>query len=216
MRQIEPNRVGPHSKAFLLLVLLLLYPILAHLSIVYHLPVLRVSLLLVLLIALVALAVRKGRGFLYATLCLVALTAMVSLWNGRLVDLVYLPPIIVNVLLLIVFGRTLLPGKVPLVTRMATFLRGNIDADHARYTRRVTQAWAIFFATLVIECVVLAVVTPLEIWSLFANFVNYLLVFLFFVVEFHIRRICLPDLAHFGFVEFFRNLAKIDLRSIAS
>ncbi|MDX1431806.1 MAG: hypothetical protein R3286_05090 [Gammaproteobacteria bacterium] len=215
MRQTGQNSGRPRAKAILLLILLPVYPIVVHLSIVYDVPVLLIGLLLVLFTVLVVLAVRKGGNFLSAVSCLVALIAIVVLWRGRPVDLVYLPPVLVNVVLMFLFGRTLLPGRTPLVTRMATLLRGELDETYAGYTRRVTQAWTIFFVFLAVECVVLAKIAPLEVWSLVTNFVNYVLVFLFFAVEYRIRLVCLRGYPHLGFIEFFRVVAKADLRSLA-
>ena len=215
MRRIGRNREKPGSKAILLLILLPVYPVVVHLSIVYEQPVLFVGLLLGLMTALLVLGMRKRGGYLSIALFLVLLVGAVLLWRGRLVDLVYLPPVLVNLALLFVFGRTVLPGRTPLVTRMATLLYGELDARYVRYTRRVTEAWALFFAILAVECVMLAKFAPLEVWSLFTNFLNYVLVFLFFVVEYRIRLVFLPDHPHLGFVEFFRVVAKSDLRSLA-
>lgn len=215
MRQTGQSSREPRSKALLLLILLPVYPVAVHLSIIYDLPVVLIGLLLGLITLLVALAVRKGGGFLPVALGIVVLAGVVLLWRGRLVDVVYVPPVLINLLLMGVFGRTLLPGKTPLVTRMATLVRGELDADYARYTRRVTQAWTIFFAALALESILLAKLAPLEVWSLFTNFVNYLLVLAFFVVEYRVRLIWLRGYTHIGLVEFFRIVAKTDLRSLA-
>ena len=144
------------------------------------------------------------------------LTAGIGLWWwGEAVDLMYLPPVLINIALLVLFGRTLLPGATPLVARVAASWRGTLDEAVARYTRRVTVAWTIFFAIMAIESLALALFAPLHIWSLFTNFVNYFLVLLFFVIEYQLRIFYLPGHEHLSFRAFCRLLITIDLRNLA-
>ena len=112
-------------------------------------------------------------------------------------------------------ARTLLPGATPLVARVAAIWRGDLDTQVARYTRRVTVAWAIFFAIMAIESAILALFAPTHIWSLFTNCINYLLVLLFFVVEYQLRFHFLPRHEHLSFADFCRLLVSIDLRRLA-
>ena len=105
----------------------------------------------------------------------VALIALVSLAAGDTVAL-YLPPILVASALFQLFAHTLLPGEEPLLCRLARHVDGVEDGRRLGYARRLTWFWAIFFAAMVAESVLLAMFAPIEIWSLFTNFINYLLI----------------------------------------
>jgi uncharacterized membrane protein len=97
-------------------------------------------------------------------------------------------------LLGLAFGRTLRGGRVPLCTQFALIVHGSLPPDAAAYARRVTIAWTVFFALMVITLLVLFIAAPLAIWSAFANFGAAPLVALMFVTEHWIRRRALPAL----------------------
>ena len=144
------------------------------------------------------------------------LTAGIALWWwGEAVDLMYLPPVLINIALMVLFGRTLLPGATPLVARIASLWRGPLDSAVALYTRQVTIAWTIFSGLMVFEAIILALFAPLHIWSLFTNFLNYVFVLLFFIIEYRLRLYCLPDHEHLSFRGFCRLLASTDFRTLA-
>lgn len=105
----------------------------------------------------------------------------------------YLPPFIIQGSLLWLFASSLQQGKEPLITRIARVVFQQHDEATIRYTRKVTQLWSLFFIALLIETLLLTLFAPLEIWSLFANIVNYLLILLLFSVEFIYRRLRFPQ-----------------------
>ncbi|HTB28676.1 MAG TPA: hypothetical protein VK715_06980 [Steroidobacteraceae bacterium] len=96
------------------------------------------------------------------------------------------------------FGRTLGPGDTALCTRLADRLHGPLTPRELRYTRRVTAAWAIFFAALTLAILSLYLLAPLAIWSLFVNFIALPLVALMFVAEYAVRRQALPETRRSG------------------
>ena len=55
--------------------------------------------------------------------------------------------------------------------------------------RNLTLAWAGFFALMAAISLALALAGPLALWSLFSNIMNYVLVVVFFVLEYLYRRI---------------------------
>ena len=130
-----------------------------------------------------------------------------------LLHLLYLQPILINACGFYLFFRTLLPGETPLISRFAALVRGQLHPDVARYTHRVTQAWACFFALLTLESLLLALYASPYIWSLFTNLINYLLVAGFFVLEYLIRLRVLADFDHPNFLRYLRNLLKPEIRS---
>src|SRR5262245_43908606 len=74
--------------------------------------------------------------------------------------------------LLCMFARTLQRGREPLVTVIARRVRGGLPPEIAGYTRRVTQAWCVFFAGMAMASAALFLFAPLPVWSFFANLLN--------------------------------------------
>ena len=181
MRKIESNNGRSKLKLYLLLTALPAYPALIHFSYAFDRPLLVAGMWLA--VTAVALAVAVRRGSVPSSLLIGALLSVgVALWWwGKAMGFMYLPPVLVNLAMMVLFGKTLLPGATPLVARVASLWRGQLDALVARYTRRVTVAWTVFFALMALESVGLALFAPLHVWSLFTNFLNYVLVLLFFI-----------------------------------
>ncbi len=98
--------------------------------------------------------------------------------------------------LLVVFGRTLIPGQLPLCTRFARAVHApmTLSPPHERYTRQVTLVWTLFFAVMGVASTALFFLAPLPTWSVFANFLTPLLVALLFIVEYRMRHWLLPHI----------------------
>jgi uncharacterized membrane protein len=90
------------------------------------------------------------------------------------------------------FGNSLRPGNTALCTRFADRLHGPLTPAELRYTRQVTAAWAIFFVALATIVLVLYLFAPMNVWSLFVNFVALPLIALMFVAEYTVRGRLLP------------------------
>jgi uncharacterized membrane protein len=97
-----------------------------------------------------------------------------------------------HALLALVFGRTLLPGEIPLATRIAQAVLPSMPVAVVQYSRGVTLAWTIYFVTMAVVSVALYFGSSTAIWSTFATAVSGPLVALMFVVEFAVRRSVLP------------------------
>lgn len=94
------------------------------------------------------------------------------------------------------FGRTLLPGQVPLCTHWATLVHGPLPTETLRYTRAVTWVWTVFFTLVAAATLVLYVLVRRSVWSLFVNFLVMPGVVLLFAAEFLWRRRSLPNGHH--------------------
>lgn len=94
------------------------------------------------------------------------------------------------------FGRTLLPGQVPLCTHWATLVHGPLPTETLRYTRAVTWVWTVFFTLVAVATLVLYVLVRRSVWSLFVNFLVMPGVVLLFAAEFLWRRRSLPNAHH--------------------
>jgi uncharacterized membrane protein len=95
------------------------------------------------------------------------------------------------------FGRSLW-SDAALCTRLADKLHGPLSAAEVLYTRRVTAAWALFFAAITVATLLLFAYAPLPVWSLFANFCVVPLIALMFVAEYAVRRRVLPQVRRQG------------------
>jgi len=124
----------------------------------------------------------------------------------------YLLPLAVYALLLSAFARTLLPGRMPLVSRLAAQSRGTLTPRLARYTRQVTLAWAILFALLLVATAMVAALAPAWIGFYGVSGLNTLVMILFFLAEYGVRRWYLADLEHLSFAAYLRFLAQVDWR----
>ncbi len=98
-----------------------------------------------------------------------------------------------QLILLVTFGHTLFAGRQPLCTRFAEAVHPPLTPQHEIYTRKVTIAWTLFFAMMVLTSTLLFFLAPLSIWSIFANFLTLPLIALMFIVEYWVRRWALPD-----------------------
>jgi uncharacterized membrane protein len=96
------------------------------------------------------------------------------------------------ILLSLTFARSLARGRVPLCTYWADRVQGPLPAIVARYTRKTTAAWALFFALIAAASLVLYQWSPLRVWSAFSNFATLPLVALMFIGEYAVRRRVLP------------------------
>lgn len=126
----------------------------------------------------------RGRSWEAIPYGLVALAAIASLASGRAIAL-YLPPIVFNLAFALGFGRTLRAGTTPLIERfMRTRDGDDLPPALVRYGRQLTWVWVVFFLSMALTAIMVALLASLETWSLFANVVNYLLVAALFVAQF--------------------------------
>jgi uncharacterized membrane protein len=123
-------------------------------------------------------------------------------------DLFFIEHAGANLVLAIVFGRTLVPGREPLCTRFARIIHGELPSEVERYARKVTVAWTLFFATLCTLSCALYLGRFLEAWSLLANILSPILVGAMFAVEYFIRHRALPDWERVGILGGVRAFAR--------
>lgn len=124
-----------------------------------------------------------------AVVALVAL-GLWAAWFAHLIDFTaayYLPHVLFNVALMILFGHTLLPGREPLITLFARRVHGTVPPEIVTYTAQVTWLWTLFFAATAVLSILLYHFAPLQVWSVFANVLSLPLVILVFVGEYVFR-----------------------------
>ena len=126
MRKTESNNGRSKLKIYLLLTALPAYPALIHLSYALDRPLLVAGRWLA--VTAVGLAVAVRRGSVPSSLFIGALLSVgIALWWwGRALGFMYLPPVLVNLAMMVLFGKTLLYGATPLVSRVASLWRGSL------------------------------------------------------------------------------------------
>lgn len=98
-----------------------------------------------------------------------------------------------NLFLLWLFGRTLLPGQEPLISQISRRINGELKPDVVEYTRHVTIAWCFFFGLQVLTSLLLYTFAPISAWSFFINVLNLPLLILMFVAEKAYRTLRFPN-----------------------
>ena len=125
--------------------------------------------------------------------------------------LLFVPPILINAMLAWLFGRTLVRGRVPLIARFALMEQGTLSAELAAYTRMLTRLWTLLFIAAALLSLALALSGHRDAWSLFTNFVNYLLVAALFLGEFVYRRLRFRNYRHHSPLQLLRNVRGTNL-----
>ena len=107
-------------------------------------------------------------------------------------------------LLCAVFARTLMPGSVPLVSRLSALIHGPLSPLVLRYTRHVTELWALLFGIMGLMSLLLFLLAPLPLWAFYANVLTPPIMMSVFVGEYMVRRRIIPHDQRTGFAEAFR------------
>ncbi len=125
--------------------------------------------------------VRGGLAVAYPFLIVAGLRWL----EPRAVFLLYVPAL-VNLGLLIVFGRTLLrpPSFVEVLARLR---EPELSPAQVAHCRTFTAVWCSFFAANAAMCAALALLGDLWPWTIYTGFVAYLLMGLLFAFEWIVR-----------------------------
>jgi len=178
-------------------------PLLLHLAIVHHSRVLLVAFLALAAAGLLAARLPHGLAGL------VAMAALGAPWidPGVLAQLALAGPALVFLAVAWVFGRTLLPGRTPLVERISRVERGGeFPPALAGYTRRLTLAWTVLLAGIPVAEAALALVATPATQSVLVNFASWALIAALFFGEYAYRLWRYPQFAHRNPLAVARNL----------
>lgn len=208
-------------------VLALAYSVVAHVASARHDGPLAVCAMAILLLMLLISPLAQRR--IWAWLALFAGMAGMA-WLARSaytqVPLLLAPTAFIA-LVAYVFGRSLVAGRTPLISKIVTALEGETapTPELMRYTRGLTAAWAWALGLLAAINLVLSSIAvpdgllaqfgvhaPLTVtqtqWSWFANVFNYGIIGGFFAVEFAIRQRRFPG-RYDNFVDFLKRLRNL-------
>lgn len=207
-----------------------IYPLVVHLSVVYQVPYISACLLplfyfivaqpfsehsnsdkhasnTIFLTKKKLLTLKSGIFFL---LCIIAILSYYLIDHS----VIYLPPIIMISLIFYPFIRSVMPGKTPLISRFYQLTENENNPQVMQYTEKVTWVWVVLIALLLINTLILTFFAPLAVWSLFTNFINYILMLVLFIAEWLFRMYWFKQWV--SPVKFIQQLLTIDQRKLLS
>ena len=189
--------------------MLLSYPFVVHFNLVGNSSI---PFALVLAVSIFAFLLRfKVTAILVLVMLL---SASIMLYADRVQDLYFLPPIVINLFIGVIFLNGLRNNHVPLIEKYIVLMEGKISDAERQYARNLTVVWVFVLFTLMIESIALTLFFSQEIWSLFTNFINYMILALMFVGEYLVRLRTFPDKQHMSFIEYIDRLRRIKLKTV--
>jgi uncharacterized membrane protein len=219
----------PAAARQLTTVLAFAYPILAHVAIARGSVALMIAAVAVL--AVVMLLPTLARGSIPAWLMLpIVFTGCWTLSRSATPALaLYIAPVLVPAFMAWAFGHTLARGRTPVIEQLIRLVHPPEHEPEAAiwpYARRLTMAWTILFVALAFLNLVLAALAvpdgmliaagitpplavPQEWWSWFANVIGYLIVAVFFVLEYAYRRSRFPRQPFRNMLDFLRRILAV-------
>lgn len=194
--------------------LLLLYPLLVHAAIVADSRLLEFAALSLLAGNVLGPKLIRAQAWAWTTFaaCAVGSAVFVILGDGRL--FLYAAAVVSPLALMWFFARTLLPGQTPLVTRIADDMSGPLSPAVTLYTRRVTQLWVVALTGFATANFLLALFATPVIWSLFANFINYIIAGTLFLAEWLFRCWYIREDNSMTWREYMWALIRLDIRRL--
>lgn len=203
-------------RAFLVIVGLVLYPLAVHALVMLDSEWLAVAGLAVTSLLYLIMLGRQGAGSSarvgYLVYGLLFATGLASLMT-RSVYALFLPPVLINLGLLVFFAVTLRRASIPLVERLIrlaqTRYHDALPTSVVRIARNMTRGWVAFFAAMALTSLTLAFVAPLEVWSLFSNVIYYGLVVALIIVQHVYRLLRMPGSDAGAFQNIVRNLTRL-------
>jgi len=130
----------------------------------------------------------RGRIVAMAIALLLAVAALVTLSDTGVRMALIVPPFLGYMATSVFFAQSLLPGEVPVITRMCRVGRGDTLPDGLEeYARTLTWGWAILPALLAAGALILLNFAGIGSWSWMTNIASPLILIAFFVGE-HVYR----------------------------
>ncbi len=180
-------------RLFFLMLALVIYPLAVHVLVVLGAPwIAVVGLVVTSLVSLLSPMLVRGMNRNYRWLWLYVPLAALGVLNivTHSVYALFLPPVLVNLGLMVFFASTLRPGHIPFIERLMRLgSRAELTASLCTYARRLTWTWVAYFGAAAAVSLLLAWRAPLEIWSLFTNVLNFIFMAALFAAQYLYQRV---------------------------
>ncbi|MCF2858949.1 hypothetical protein L1286_15805 [Pseudoalteromonas sp. SMS1] len=169
----------------ILAILTIAYPILVFVGL-KHLNFQVLAMVLASVLALKLVLQRKATSKVFNCVLGVGISFLVlsSALNLPLGMLLY--PVVINACLLLVFGASL-RWKPCIIERLARLSEPDLPPKGVLYTEKVTKVWCAFFAINMLVSLYTALMTPIEVWTLYNGFIAYIAMGLLFIGEWLVR-----------------------------
>lgn len=95
-------------------------------------------------------------------------------------------PVMVNVLMLMTFGISLVHGR-PVIEQLARLRHPDLPPEGVNYTRRVTQVWCGFFLINGLVATLLGLWASWQVWTWYNGVISYVLMGILFAGEWLLR-----------------------------
>jgi uncharacterized membrane protein len=102
------------------------------------------------------------------------------------------------------FARSLLAGRTPVCTFLATKIHAALEPIEISYTRKATLAWAVFYLLIALCIPLVFFLASPSTWSVFIDFVIFGLIIAMGAVDYAVRRRFLPRRADGGILGIIR------------
>ncbi len=187
-------------------------------GVLWQMPLLALAVLLFICVRLLRPALVARRAWAWAGLALIAALGLLVALQGDGRYVLPMISLVVCLLFMILFGRTLRSGDVPLATRVAAAARGyppeQAQAQMApalqRYTRALTWFWTVMFGLLVSQSLLLTFYAPPAGVGVIIDLVNFGVVLILMGGEYLYHSRKYPNPRHRNFLDFVREVARLD------
>ncbi|MBS9782793.1 MAG: DNA gyrase subunit B [Arcobacter sp.] len=109
---------------------------------------------------------------------------LASFWFKN-ANISYIYPVLINGFFLFVFSNSL--KSTPIITRFVLAKEKRLSLFAKKYTRNLTKIWCLFFVINATISFVLIFPEDKSYWAYYTGFLSYILIGLFFMVEFIVR-----------------------------
>lgn len=162
---------------------------------------------------LVAMTLILLRGLPWLQLALLASVTACLVFSAQPMRLLmYAPPVLFPLLLATLFGRSLRPGRQPLVERIVWHLHDRpaaLDDDLRAYARGVTVYWCGVFVFMAALNLALAVAAPVAVWSWIGNVAAYAIPLLAMLAEYAWRKRVFPVQRYDNLFVYLRQMVRL-------
>ena len=165
----------------------------------------------VVLLVLGLLVMLHGQR-LMQLLLIIAIAGLVGFTDDPGQWLLYAAPVLFPLMIAAGIGRSLLPGRTPVIERIMWHVNGcpeELDGRHRRYARGATIYWCLVLVAMALMNGLLAIHADPVTWSWISNVASYAVPGLALLAEYAVRGRCLPRQGYRNLFDFLLRLVRL-------